>query len=130
MQGIKRERVSLQILRENYLLYPESRKPQRPKTRGECPEIRPCPYVGCVHNLYIISVNQDTVAYRECEPWDMPPNKSCSLDIADEGEHTIEEIAEITGVSKQRASQIVLEGLQSFKGVDSDDMDDIQEVLL
>jgi hypothetical protein len=53
--------------------------------------------------------------FPDREPWDMPPNRSCVLDIADEGPHTLEEIGEFTNVSRERARQVELDAVQQLK---------------
>jgi len=68
---------------------------QRPRTRGECVDgPRPCPWVGCRHHLYL-EVQPSTG--RIILPWgNLDPNEipeTCSLDVADDGEHSLEEVA-------------------------------------
>jgi sigma-70-like protein len=49
--------------------------------------------------------DKSEIRRREGEPWDMPPTSSCALDHAN-AEHTLEEIAEIIGVTRERVRQI------------------------
>jgi hypothetical protein len=67
---------------------------ERPRVRGDCEEgPRPCPWVQCRYHL-------------EHEKW------TCALDVADEGEHTLEEIAAIMGVTKQRVKFLEMRAIQ------------------
>lgn len=106
--------VRLDVLQEDVeigrLLYPEAASLRRPRTRGECEGgPRPCPWVGCRHNLYLEVTTAGSLLLRNPgqEVWDVPPAASCALDVADRrGGLTGAEMAEILGVSRQRASQI------------------------
>lgn len=80
---------------------------QRPKTRGECQGgERPCPFVGCLYNLYLEVTNAGTLHlnFFELEPWEM--TESCALDVADRGEATLAEIGRVLNVSRERVRQI------------------------
>lgn len=85
----------------------------RPKTRGDCKDgPRPCPWVGCRHHL-LIDVRRGVLyaygheargdAQRVFDSWVDQMDKdnpvpSCSLDVADEGEHTVDQLATLLGV--------------------------------
>lgn len=57
-----------------------------PATRGECIDgPRPCPHVRCRYAL---------------------AGGLCALDVADEGEHTLPELAALLGVTHERVRQI------------------------
>jgi len=65
--------------------------------------------VGCRHNLYLEVTTAGSLLLRNPgqEVWDVPPAASCALDVADRrGGLTGAEMAELLGVSRQRASQI------------------------
>jgi hypothetical protein len=67
---------------------------ERPRVRGDCEEgPRPCPWVQCRYHL-------------EHEKW------TCALDVADEGEHTPAQIAELMGVTRQRVEFIMHRAIQ------------------
>lgn len=55
-----------------------------PKTRAECPAERPCPHTGCRYHLPV----------------------ECALDLADEGPHTLQEVAFAMGTSTEGVRQI------------------------
>jgi hypothetical protein len=100
------------------LQYPEEY--DRPKTRADCQEggtmhYRPCPWVGCAHNLYLDVSKLRSERYSltlnrpELEPGDVPPHYSCTLDIADNGEvkgNILDTVAEALNISRERARQI------------------------
>jgi hypothetical protein len=86
---------------------------ERPRTRAECRgEARPCPWVSCKHHLYL-DINPETgsikLNFPELEPWDLV--HSCALDIADEGAKTLEEIGELTNLTRERVRQVEVRGL-------------------
>lgn len=80
----------------------------RPTTRGECREVgRPCPYVSCKYHLYLdvdpvsgsISLN-----HPDREPWELA--QTCSLDVADAGGITLEQVGDYMNITRERARQI------------------------
>ena len=81
-----------------------------PKTRGECEGgSRPCPYVRCKYNLYLdISSNGKNLKFNfpDLEPEDMPPERSCALDVADSGENTLEQVGVAMNMTRERVRQI------------------------
>lgn len=85
----------------------------RPRVRSECVDgPRPCPFVGCRHHLYL-EVNAETGSIKfnfpTQTPWEL--ESSCSLDVADRGEHTLEQVGEFTNVTRERARQLETRGL-------------------
>lgn len=76
---------------------------------GGCNEARPCPYAGCKHHLYL-DVDEGTGAIKfnfpDIEVWEM--KESCSLDLADRGELTLDEIGPMINVTRERIRQIEL----------------------
>lgn len=80
-------------------------KHARPRTRVDCKNVpRPCPFVGCRHNLYLdtTDVGSITLNFPERQPWEMPPSESCSLDVAAGGESTAHEVGRMMNVTRQR----------------------------
>lgn len=93
------------------LLYPESatNQAQRPRTRGDCIDgPRPCPWASCRHHLALDinpSMGAIKVNHPDRELWEL--EHSCSLDVADAGDHVLEEVGELLGgVTRERARQI------------------------
>lgn len=82
----------------------------QPRTREECSEVpRPCPYESCRHHL---EVDHDRARRIRASglgrPTDLPAavrrhdyGQSCSLDLADEGARTLEEVGEVMGISRE-----------------------------
>lgn len=94
------------------LLYPE-KIDWRPKTREDCAQVmRPCPYVGCRYHLYLdVSERQGSIRVNyEEEVWDL--THSCSLDIADEGGHTLQSVADILRLTRERVRQLEKKALE------------------
>ena len=82
----------------------------RPKTREECHKgHRPCPYVGCVYNLYLdvsCKTGSITLNFPDKQPEDMNPAFSCALDVADEGGATLMDLGEFMNLTRERIRQI------------------------
>ncbi|KKR05455.1 MAG: RNA polymerase sigma factor [Candidatus Peregrinibacteria bacterium GW2011_GWC2_39_14] len=94
----------------------------RAKTRGGCVGVyRPCPHISCSHNLYL-NVNEETGAVSlnnaGVDVLAVDPDKSCALDIADAGEHSLEEIqAAMPSLSigvVERIEQVALRRLRPY----------------
>jgi hypothetical protein len=100
-------------------LLPILEDPDRPGTRGACKEdVRPCPYVSCKHHLYL-DVNPETgsikLNFPDLEVWEMA--ETCSLDVADRGGITLEEVGEILNLTRERIRQVEVRGLLKLKMV-------------
>ena len=80
----------------------------RPRTRGDClaggwNEQRPCTFAACRYNL-LADRNRDTFLDD-----DLP---TCALDIADDGDHTLDEVATLIGnVTRERIRQVETKAL-------------------
>jgi hypothetical protein len=73
----------------------------RPQTRADCEDgPRPCPHDRCRHHT----------GYAEL--------KSCSLDVADEGEHTLDEVGAFLGLSRERVRQIERDAMRKLRARD------------
>jgi len=112
------KRLTKEELRFRELL-PILEDPERPRTRGECKEdVRPCPYVSCKHHLYL-DVNPETgsikLNFPDLEVWEM--SETCSLDVADRGGITLEEVGEILNLTRERIRQVEVRGLLKLKMV-------------
>ena len=100
-------------------LLPVIEDPFRPETREECKAgERPCPYVSCKHHLYL-DVNPETgsikLNFPDLEVWEMA--ETCSLDVADRGGITLEEVGEILNLTRERIRQVEVRGLLKLKMV-------------
>jgi len=83
---------------------------ERCETRSECEGgPRPCPLVSCKYNLYLqVNPKTGTIAmqFPHLEPEEMPPDKSCVLDVADEGPHSLDHIGTLLNMTRERVRQI------------------------
>ena len=77
---------------------------------------RPCPFVSCAHHLYL-DVNPDSGAIKlnfpHLEVWEMA--ETCSLDVADRGGITLEEVGAILNLTRERIRQVEVRGLYKIK---------------
>lgn len=109
-------------LRISALLYPE-RSFWRPKTRADCADVpRPCLYTACKFNAFL-SVNENGTIHvtKDCEPWDVPPEDSCVLDVAERPDVTLEQIGRVMGITRERVRQIEVAALLTlFMKIDPD----------
>lgn len=113
-------------------------QPSRPKTRGECPVARPCPWVTCKYHLYSDYVERAVlirgptgpaprprvsdrdleaaataaIAWLEDRVDDGAP--SCALDVADAGALTLEETGAL--VSGKRVERVTRERIRQLEG--------------
>ena len=113
---IAMKRLTREELRLGALMFPPVDEP-RPNTRGECrEEARPCPWVACKFHLYL-DVNPETgsikINFPDLEPWDM--KDTCSLDVAERGGITLEEVGEIMNLTRERIRQVEVRGLLKLK---------------
>lgn len=94
----------------------------RPRERPECavgedgkPGIKrwwgtgSCPYVRCRYHL-AIDYKPDTGSFKVLKGWD-DGRGACALDLAEDGEHTLEQVGALTGVTRERARQIIIKAL-------------------
>ncbi len=91
----------------------------RPRTRAECrEEARPCPWVACKHHLYL-DINPVTgsikLNFPDLEPWELA--ETCALDVAESGGKTLDEIGEITNLTRERIRQVEVRGLIKLRSI-------------
>ncbi|MCS6913153.1 MAG: sigma factor-like helix-turn-helix DNA-binding protein [Myxococcales bacterium] len=117
------KRLTKEELRMGALLAPLEGV-ERPRTRAECIDgPRPCPWVSCKHHLFL-DVNPETgsikLNFPDLEVWEM--KETCSLDVADRGGITLEEVGEILNLTRERIRQVEVRGLLKLKmiGPESD----------
>lgn len=90
----------------------------RPRTRGECPTERPCPWVSCRHHLYLdiqprtggIKLNFPDIGVEDMI-------ESCSLDVADRGGATLEATGAMLNITRERLRQLEVMALARFADV-------------
>lgn len=79
----------------------------RPKTRSDCKDgLRPCPFASCRHNLYL-DVNRNgaiKINFPGLDITEIP--ESCALDVADRGGVTLDEIGQMSSISRERVRQL------------------------
>ena len=81
----------------------------RPRFRADCKSVpRPCPWVSCRYNLYL-DVSTDTgalsITWKGKEPWEVPADSSCALDVAERGPMLLEEIGDVLNRTRERVRQ-------------------------
>ena len=106
------KKMTKEQMRLGRLLYPEEDH-ERPEVRGACAGgERPCPFVSCKHHLYL-DVNPETgsikLNFPDIEVWEM--TETCSLDVAERGGVTLEEVGEIMNLTRERIRQLEMSGL-------------------
>lgn len=125
----KRVRKGVTILRKQLAVLPvvepedeytRQMRLARPQTRGECVDgPRPCPWVSCRHHLYMdteggnLHVSRPTTDLQDMK-------ETCSLDVADERERTLEEVAALMGLSRERVRQIETRALKKIREAGSE----------
>lgn len=97
---------------------------ERPHVRADClpggvNEMRPCPFVTCRWHL-AVNVNEASGSFTETFPGreltEMPA--TCSLDIADEGGATLEEIGDALNVTREAARLIEAKAIRKLRDLD------------
>ena len=96
---------------------------RRPKTRGDCVDgHRPCPFVSCRFNLFV-DVNPRTGSVKMNFP-DKELDEvgdTCSLDVADRGGITLEEVGAIMNLTRERVRQLETRGLVRLRVIADDE---------
>jgi hypothetical protein len=89
----------------------------RPRTRADCIDgPRPCPWVGCKHNLYcdVTEFGGLALSWPDLEPWEMV--RSCALDVARSGdEMTLEDVATTINMTRERIRQIERDAINRLR---------------
>lgn len=88
---------------------------KRPRTRGECPTTRPCPFVSCRHHLYLDVMEDGEIRFnfKGLEPHEL--TNSCSLDISDIGPLTALGVGNTMGLTRPLVSEIEAKALAKLK---------------
>lgn len=114
---IAMRRVSREELARGTRMYPPV-DIARPQTRAECRgHAGPCPWVACKHHLYL-DINPETgsikINFPDREPWEL--EHTCALDVAEAGALTLEQIGDITNLTRERVRQVEVRGLLALRG--------------
>jgi hypothetical protein len=93
--------------------------PERPRTRAECEPgvgMRPCPWVACRHHLYLDVKDSGLLRFNfpDKEPDEL--KETCSLDVADAGRHTHEQVGDLVNMHRERVRQLEREILYTIRG--------------
>lgn len=74
---------------------------------------RPCVFVACKHALFLDTSETGSIIlnFPHLEPGQMPADRSCALDLADRGSMTLEDIAVVTNLTRERIRQVELKAL-------------------
>jgi hypothetical protein len=104
------------------LVYPDD--VERPRNREECANMpRPCPFVSCAHHLYL-DINPESGAIKlnfpHLEVWEMA--ETCSLDVADRGGITLEEVGAILNLTRERIRQVEVRGLGKIRNINGESL--------
>jgi hypothetical protein len=139
-KGLRRTRVRLDGRRPRTFAKPLTRDErlqgaqlvvlqERPRTRGDCQDApRPCPWIGCKYHLAADvgptgSLILNAPGALEGDFTGLP--ESCSLDVADRGGVTLEEVGEAIGVSRERIRQLEQHALEQLQGAELGALPDI-----
>ncbi len=94
----------------------------RPGTRADCASgqfaERPCAFVGCKYHLFldVNPVNGNIkLNFPGLEVEDLP--ETCSLDIADRGGITLEEVGALMNLTRERVRQVEVRTAAKLKGL-------------
>jgi hypothetical protein len=74
---------------------------------------RPCVFAACKFSLYLDVSETGSIIlnFPHLEPGQMPVDRSCSLDLSDRGPMTLEEVAVVTNLTRERIRQVELKAL-------------------
>lgn len=103
-------------------------QPTRPPNRSVCEQgVRPCPYVSCRYHLYL-DVRGDGVLrvnFPDREADELLA--SCALDMSEDGPRTLDQVAALMGMSKERARQLESSAMEKIrKALGAAEFDDLE----
>lgn len=61
------------------------------------------------------------------KPWNLSPDKSCALDMAQDGSHTLKEIGDALGLTRERIRQVLVDVFDKIR--QNDDGLEVYEVI-
>lgn len=91
---------------------------KRPATRGDCVEgPRPCPWASCKFHLYIDVLDNGALKFNfpDLESWEL--RETCALDVADRGGITLEEVGDLSNITRERVRQIEVRAFLKLKAM-------------
>ena len=117
-------RLAKRTLLRDAALYPERPGVDylRPQTFAECESVglgdwQPCPFVSCKHHL-ALDVNPRTGSIKRNLPHldidELPA--TCALRVATEGGRTLDGVAALMGMTRERVRQVETMALQRVRG--------------
>lgn len=110
-------KLSLAELRVAAFVYPE-RGYWRPQTRGDCINgVRPCPYAGCRHHLYLDVAKNGTLRFDRKGELSDRTAPSCALDVVRDNPDGLScaELGEVMGTTSSRAHQEITNAIFKAK---------------
>lgn len=115
--SISVRKLTMRELAVGRALYPrDEQDAQRPATREGCAGVpRPCPFVSCKHHLYLDVSRTGSIKlnFPDLEPHELV--ESCSLDVAGRGGTTLQEVADIMNLTRERIRQLEVSGLAELQ---------------
>ena len=115
---IQCDKISKIALEKGRELYPDVEGIRKPRTRAECVDSpRPCPFVSCKHNLYldVTDCGSIKVNFPDIDPDQVP--ESCALDVAEKGGATLDRVAGLMNLTKERVRQLEIGALSKLVGL-------------
>jgi hypothetical protein len=75
---------------------------------------RPCVFAACKYSLYLDVSETGSIIlnFPHLEPGQMPADRSCALDLSERGSLTLEEVAVVTNLTRERIRQVELKALR------------------
>ena len=104
----------------------------RPRTRGDCSQRRrPCPFISCRHHLFIEVTPAGSIkmAFGDDIERLTQMEETCSLDVADRGEHDMNRIGRYLGVTPARIQQEVSQALAKLRSAATDQRLELNDML-
>ena len=109
----------------------DAEAPSRPRTRGDCVDgPRPCGFASCSHHaIHGVLLGEAGSALADDELAERIESlaQSCTLDVADRGDATLEDVGDLFGVTRERIRQIEAKALKRVRWPARDLRSDLSE---
>jgi len=90
---------------------------QRPFFRCQCVDgPRPCPFFSCRYHLYLDVNSAGGIVLNFPDKTLDDLKDTCALDVAERGDHTLEEVGEYLNLTRERVRQIETHAMWRFPG--------------